>query len=48
MTVVKKQADRDLREVLDQHPIGGAFRLVYAPQELLAGSATAVPARSTS
>ncbi|MEU6460310.1 hypothetical protein [Streptomyces sp. NPDC046976] len=25
---------RDLREVLDRHPLGGAVRLIYAPQEL--------------
>ncbi|MGW4890237.1 hypothetical protein [Streptomyces murinus] len=25
---------RDLREVLDRHPFGGAVRLMYAPQEL--------------
>ncbi|MFJ4806027.1 hypothetical protein [Streptomyces murinus] len=24
----------DLREVLDRHPLGSAFRLMYAPQEL--------------
>ncbi|MDO0927292.1 hypothetical protein QQY24_18420 [Streptomyces sp. TG1A-8] len=35
-TLVEQQADllSDLNEVLQRHAVGGAFRLMYAPQEL--------------